>query len=176
MGIERRGGDSIPFTRFALPMTWDFAEMQSYSLHVGGYYVGGLRSVVGVLERMPQCDFADKTISPRLLVRQSAIDRQSPTKSMWLSPILPTTTLFPMLISLISSTSGCAERIGDQYPDVFNASLTPKNDELALAIAACGYPQRNTRQHGMKTGWLRRSAVLGKRLTPDGRMVIVFRP
>lgn len=158
------------FQRYALPMTWDFAECNPLA-EVDRYYIGGLNSVIRVLENLQLSKHWGTVPRPSVL-RQSAKESLNKRFDLIVTdppyydaiPYADISDFFYIWLRRI---------IGGLFPGVFSELLTKKDDELALRLPHVDIPDERTPEwfeNGMATafrrGW--------ESLVDDGRMVIVF--
>lgn len=151
------------FQRFALPMTWDFAECNPIA-PVGRYYAGGLDSACRVLHRL---DLSGVPIPSATL--------QSATES-FIGPIDAVVTDPPYYDAIPYADLSdffyvWLRRIaGDQYPEVFSSPRTEKSEELVQQHQGEGRRGKLEYESGMTKSFRR----AWETLAPNGRMVIVF--
>jgi adenine-specific DNA methylase len=158
------------FQRYALPMAWDFAECNP-TASVKRYYVGGLHSVLGVLEKTSNAQQWKASKSPVLLCQSATEPLNTNADVVITDPpyydAIPYGDIADFFYVWLRRT------IGDLYPDVFTSVLTPESDELALRLPHVDIPTEHTPEwyergmsHSFRRAW--------ETLAPDGRMVIVF--
>jgi adenine-specific DNA methylase len=152
------------FQRFALPITWDFAECNPIT-ELGRYYLGGIDSNTRAIEKVLN---ATSSVGKPSVVNQSATDIIDAHVDLVVTdppyydaiPYADLSDFFYIWLRRI---------LGDKYQEAFLQELAPKSDELVQQsrserLDKAGY------ESGMalafRNGW--------KALVPDGRMVIVF--
>jgi len=163
------------YTRFALPMAWDFVELP-LSNDVGGAYSAQLRWAVRYIKHALLAAGGSET---RFLAEsgllgmlcQSATDPfDGPVDVVVTDPpyydAIPYADLSDLFYIWLRRT------MGDRYPEVFAASLTAKADELVQQHknGATGRKGKKEYEAGMAAAFRR----AWEALTPDGRMVVVF--
>ena len=112
------------YARFALPITWDFAEVNSFSKLTGGYFAH-----IGWVTRFLQNVRAIKPTFMPCITRQSSRDPVSQTTDVIITDppyydAIPYADLSDFFYVWLRRS------IGDRFPDVFAESLTPKSAEL----------------------------------------------
>ena len=112
------------YTRFALPITWDFAELDPFSKKTGGYLAH-----VGWVTRFLENVLAAKLTSVPCINQQSS----SNPVSQKVDGIITDPPYYDAIpyADLSDFFYVCLRRsIGDRFPDVFAEPLTPKSAEL----------------------------------------------
>jgi adenine-specific DNA methylase len=162
------------YTRFALPMTWDFAEL-AQSNNVGGAYGAQLdwvaRYVEHALATVPQETRFLRENGFLEVLRQSATDPlDGPVDTVITDPpyydAIPYADIADFFYVWLRRTAG------DQYPEIFAAPLTPKADELVQQSKSGEIGRKGKAEYeaGMAAAFHR----AWEALAPDGRMVVVF--
>lgn len=163
------------FARFALPITWDFAELP-ISNDVGGSYQAqldwGIRYIGHALlaaslePRLPQIEG-----SPNVCLQSATAPFNFPVDAIITDPpyynAIPYADISDFFYIWLRRT------VGDQYPEIFATPLTRKSEELALRLPHEDIPDEHTPE------WYEKGMAVAFRraweaLTPDGRMVTVF--
>ena len=155
------------FARFALPMVWDFAEVNPFSKLTGGYsaHIGWVvRFLENVLEAKLTSEPCISKQSSRYQVSQTidAIITDPPYYDA--IPYADLSDFFYMWLR---------RSIGDRFPDVFAEVLTPKSDELVQHsdhFEGDNKAAKEFYESGMATTF--QSAYSS--LVDNGRIVIVF--
>lgn len=158
------------FQRFALPMAWDFAECNPIA-PVDRYYVGGLRSVIGVLTRIDEDKNWANIPSPTIFFQSAKDVIQSKVDLIVTDP--PYYDAIPYADISDFFYVWLRRNVGDQYPTIFGSSNTHKADELALRLPHIDIPDEHTPEwyeQGMATAFRR----AWEALVPEGHLVIVF--
>jgi len=154
------------FSRFALPITWDFIEGVTTEKFSGGF-IGAVEWVAKVAEQAKH--FVDSP-QPQVLYESATTFVSSVVDIVATDPpyydAIPYADLSDFFYVWLRRT------VGDQYPDVFAAPLTPKADELVQQTRDEGAGRKGKTEYeaGMAAAFRR----AWESLTPDGRMVIVF--
>ena len=112
------------YARFALPITWDFAELNPFSKKTGGY-----RPQIGWLVRSLENVLAAKLTSAPCINQQSSHDPISQTIDGIITDppyydAIPYADLSDFFYVWLRRS------IGDRFPDAFAEPLTPKSAEL----------------------------------------------
>ena len=155
------------FGRFALPITWDFVEVFPWSRSAGGA-PGSLNHIVEFVEQALVA--SRESDSPNVLLRSATEPLNGPIDAVVTDPpyydAIPCADLADFFYVWLRRT------VGDQYPEVFAASLTPKADELVQQHknSAAGRKGKEEYEMGMAVAFRR----VCEMLDPDGRMVVVF--
>ncbi len=157
------------FQRFALPITWDFAECNPVA-DVRRYYAGGLDSVTRVLKNLAQSGQWQGTGPPMVLRQSATSSRGSRVDVVVTDP--PYYDAIPYADLADFSYVWLRRTVGDQYPEVFAAPLTPKVDELVQQKknSAAGRKGKQEYEVGMAAAFRR----AWESLPPEGRMVVAF--
>jgi putative DNA methylase len=155
------------FARFALPMTWDFAEV-AISNDVGGAYTAQLNWVARYVERetqfLPETGFLEVRCQSATDAFANLVDAVVTDPPYY--DAIPYADLSDFFYVWLRRT------VGDQYPDVFAAPITHKTEELVQQVKSgeAGRKGKAEYEAGManafRRGW--------EALNPDGRMVVVF--
>lgn len=155
------------FTRFALPMLWDFGEPSIVSETLGSYS-GAMEWVVRFLENISEIPSTARVH----VLNQSAVDsvHENVFDAIVTDPpyydAIPYADLSDFFYVWLKRT------IGDLYPQEFSGELTPKPGELVqhTGRSADKHAARKQYEDGMADAF--KNAC--RALKPDGRMVIVF--
>ena len=112
------------YTRFALPITWDFAELDPFSKTTGGYLAH-----IGWVTRFLENILAAKLTSAPCINQQSSRDPVSQAIDGIITDppyydAIPYADLSDFFYVWLRRS------IGDRYPDAFAEPLTPKSAEL----------------------------------------------
>lgn len=155
------------FTRFALPITWDFCEVNAVS-GIGGDYSSAVEWVRRVTEHLLEA--ASGNGIPTIL-RQSATEPVAGSADAVITDppyydAIPYADLSDFFYVWMRRT------IGDRYPDVFAFPLVPKAHELVQQHkdGAEGRMGKAEYEAGMATAFKR----AWETLFPSGQMVVVF--
>jgi len=157
---------SNTFSRFALPMNWDFTEVVATSELTGGY-PGGVEWITRVLEHA--CSVRGAGVE---VVNGSATD---PIGADLLDAIvsdppyydaIPYSDLSDFFYVWLRRT------VGDAYGPVFDAPLTPKSGELVQHAGR--HESQQAAKQFYENGMADAFRAACRALKPDGRMVIVF--
>ena len=155
------------YARFALPITWDFAELDPFSKRTGGY-LAHINWIVRFLENV----LAAKLTSAPCINQQSShnpCQSNELTESLLIHRIM-TLFLTPDLADFFYVW--LRRSIGDQFQSEFSDRLTPKSKELVQ--------QHKTGERGCigkqfyENGMTESFQAAHNSLRDDGRMVIVF--
>lgn len=169
------GWDKIrnTFTRFALPITWDFAESVTIVDSSGGY-PGAIEWIARYIEHAllaAESEFTstDANVS---IQRQSAgefvdILADAIVTDPPYYDAIPYADLADFFYVWLRRT------VGDRYPEIFSSPLTPKGDELALRLPHVDIPDEHTPEW-YEQGMGRVFYQAWKTLKPEGRLVTVF--
>lgn len=158
------------FTRFALPMTWDFAESCPTSI-TNRYYLGAIDTTYRVIEKLLEAQVKNDC-SPSI-IRASAISME--------------TNLLPKVDAIITDPpyydaipySDLSDffhvwlrRILPDYTNGFDEDLSPKNEELVQQhrTGESGRSGKERYEKGMAVAFNKANELL----TDEGYMVIVF--
>jgi adenine-specific DNA methylase len=153
------------FARFALPITWDFAELPLTN-NVGGAYRAQLDWIARYVEHALQ---AMGATPPPTILKQSATESFNQTfEAVVTDPpyydAIPYGDLSDFFYVWLRRL------LHDQYPDMLATPLTCKNDELVQQNGQQGRKNKAGYEAGMTNAFNK----AWEALTPDGRMVIVF--
>lgn len=155
------------FLRFALPITWDFAEGNPIST-LGRLYVGALDSVNRVLENIDGYAFADNVT----VINDSAVEYTENDKYDAIVTDPPYYDAIPYADLSDFFYVWLKRSVGDYYKTSFAPSLTPKAGELVQ------HPNRDggkvAARIAYENGMAQAFSAACKALKPSGRMVIVF--
>ena len=155
------------YARFALPITWDFAELNPFSKKTGGYL-----PQIGWLVRALENLLAVKLTSAPCINQQSSRDLVNQTIDGIITDppyydAIPYADLSDFFYVWLRRS------IGDQFPDVFAEPLTPKSAELVQHSGRFGGDNRAAKafyENGMADSF--RTAY--QALSEDSLMVTVF--
>jgi putative DNA methylase len=156
------------YTRYVLPMTWDFAEL-ALSNDVGGAYGAQLDWVVRYVQH--GLIAASSSKAPSVLQKSATERLDGPVDAVITDP--PYYNAIPYADISDFFYVWLRRILGDQYPEVFSKPTTPKSEELALRLPHAEIPDEHTPE------WYEEGMALAFQyacdsLTSDGRMVIVF--
>ncbi len=163
-GLEATAGT---FSRFALPMTWDFVEI-ALGNDVGGAYGAQLGWVTRYVEHALEAIGDNGAMT---VLQQSATNpfRELVDTIITDPPYydaIPYADISDLFYVWLRRTAG------DMYPSVFVTSLTPKVDELVQQHKTGERGRKGKKEYeaGMANAFHR----AWEALVPDGRMVVVF--
>jgi len=163
-GLEATAGT---FSRFALPMTWDFVEI-ALGNDVGGAYGAQLGWVTRYVEHALEAIGDNGAMT---VLQQSATNpfRELVDTIITDPPYydaIPYADISDLFYVWLRRTAG------DMYPSVFVTSLTPKSDELVQQHKTGERGRKGKKEYeaGMANAFRR----AWEALVPDGRMVVVF--
>jgi len=157
------------FLRFALPITWDFAESNP-TLILNRYYLGALNSVTRVIAHLLE---TVTTVSKPSVKRGSAtVPLSFKTQYDFIITDPPYYDAIPYADLADFFYVWLHRSVADRYPDIFNTALTPKADELVQQTKDKNRSRKDKAEYeaGMAIAFRR----AWETLTPDGRMVVVF--
>jgi len=156
------------FNRFALPITWDFAEAGILEKTSGGF-PALLNYTMRVIGNLYSSDFAG--LRSPIVMHQTATERfGTPVDAIVTDPpyydAIPYGDLSDFFYVWLR------RMVGDQYCQAFVAPVTPKLEELVQQHrnGETGRKGKAEYEAGMATAFRRGWETL----TPNGRMVIVF--
>ena len=155
------------FSRFALPMTWDFIEGVTTSSSSGSYE-GCIEFVEKVVKEISEASNAS-SISSKNESATSPIGTNTLDAIVTDPPYydaIPYADLSDFFYVWLKRT------IGDTYPSVFASELTPKIGELVQHTNRDG--GKEAARKAYEDGMAQAFSAACKALKPDGRMVIVF--
>ena len=161
--LEAMGGT---FARFALPITWDFAELNPFSSSTGGYlaHVGWvtrvLENICAITPVVAPC-INQQSSREQVIAKSDAIITDPPYYDA-----IPYADLSDFFYVWLRRS------VGDRFPSIFTEPLTPKSDEL-VQHAARFDGDRNAAKESYECGMAESFRVAHDSLI-DGRMVIVF--
>ena len=156
------------FTRFALPITWDFCEANPLSGRTGDYS-GAFGWVGKVADHLLQAG----EVSERIWVEYGSATHMTDTA---LVDVIVTDPPYYDAIPYADLSDffyvWLRRTVGDRYPEIFTPPLTPKADELVQQRkgGAAGRRGKEEYEAGMITAFRRAWGAL----VPDGQMVVVF--
>ena len=173
LSIWAHSGEEVKqtFIRFALPMTWDFAE-SCPTLLTGRYYSGAIDMIVRVLAHLLEA--SDMAYSPTIVshsaTNHDVVDLVRKVDAVVTDP--PYYDAIPYADLADFFYIWLRRIMSEQYPKAFVPSLTMKIGELVQHHkgGARGHEGRAKYETGMAAAFLR----AWETLAPDGRMVIVF--
>ncbi|MCG3212545.1 MAG: hypothetical protein FOGNACKC_06215 [Anaerolineae bacterium] len=157
------------FLRYALPITWDFAESNP-TLTLNRYYLGALDSVYRVLLHV----LNSTTMAPHPIVKN--VSATNPNKATEEIDIIVTDPPYYDAIPYADLADffyvWLRHTIGDRYPNEFASPLAQKTDELVQQSKKDKVGQKGKAEYeaGMATAFRCAREILA----PNGRMVIVF--
>ena len=157
------------FTRFALPITWDFCEANPLSGATGDYS-GAIEWVAKVVGHL--C----AAVAPQSSVRVENQDSSATTPTGTFDIVFTDPPYYDAIPygDLADFFYVWLRRVlGDEYSSQFAHVTAPKSDELALRLPHTDIP------HAHNSKWYEERMALAFRrtcdvLSTDGRMVIVF--
>ncbi len=156
------------FHRFALPITWDFAEAGILRETSGGF-PALLNYTMRVIGNLYSDAFAGLQ-TPVTLYQSATAPFAGSLDAVVTDPpyydAIPYADLSDFFYVWLRRT------VGDQYPDVFASPLTPKADELVQQTRDEETGRKG--RAGYETGMAAAFRRAWEALTPDGRMVVVF--
>ncbi len=158
------------FVRFALPMTWDYAEGVTCNEGRGSYALC-LDRVLSSLSTL-EAVHGEKASFP-LLLRQTATQPLPHDNIDLIVTDPPYYNAIPYADLSDFFYVWLRRTIGDLYPQIFSEPLTPKDEELALRLPHVDISEEHTPawyEQGMAVAFRR----AWESLASDGRMVIVF--
>ncbi len=154
------------FIRYALPMTWDFSEINPFSNSTGDF-LGGLDWIQRFLDHVLKIR---NNCTPWISKQSSQHLKNQATDAIITDPpyydAIPYSDLSDFFYVWLRRS------IGDQFPDVFADTLTPKTEELVQ--------QHKTGERGRmgkefyEKGMAESFRAAHDSLDEDGRTVIVF--
>ena len=157
------------FARFALPMTWDFAEGNPLSSQIR-YYKGAIEYVGRFLTKTLFGLQLGKS-DPEFLNLPAQALRRKPMDTIITDPpyydAIPYADLSDFFYVWLRRS------IGDQFPDVFAETLTPKPDELVQHSDHFDGDNKAAKEF-YESGMAVTFQAAHNSLTENGRIVIVF--
>ena len=155
------------YTRFALPITWDFAELDPFSKKTGGY-LAHIGWVVRFLENV----LAAKWTSIPCVNQQSSLEPIGQTIDGIITDppyydAIPYADLSDFFYLWLRRA------IGDRFPETFAEPLTPKSAELVQHSGRFNGDHEAARTF-YEDGMAESFRAAHDSLCDDGRMVIVF--
>ena len=161
---EKAGGT---FRLFAMPMGWDFVEIYPWSQAAGGAW-GGLESIVKWVDHATQIRNNQK---PSINQQSSRNHRNQKADTIITDPpyydAIPYADLSDFFYVWLRRS------IGDQFPDVFSGSLTPKLDEL-IQHSGRFDGHKEVAKAFYEKGMEESFQSAHNSLSSDGRLLIVF--
>ena len=155
------------FSRFALPMVWDYAEVNPFSKFTGGYSAH-IDWVVRFLENVLA---AKLTLEPCINQQSSCYPIGQKISAIITDPpyydAIPYADLSDFFYVWLRRS------IGDQFPDVFSEDLTPKSDELVQHSDHFDGDNKAAKEF-YESGMAATFQSAHNSLVDDGRIVIVF--
>lgn len=156
---------SHTYTRYALPITWDFVELAVIN-DTGGAYNAQLgwvqrylRHALDTTKDSQEVDIIFQSATEQINTQVDVIITDPPYYDA-----IPYADLSDFFYVWLRRT------IGNQYPTIFNSFLARKEDELVQQSTQKGQKDKNKYEAGMAQAFSRASDALNA----DGRMVIVF--
>jgi adenine-specific DNA methylase len=157
------------FLRFALPITWDFAESNPI-LGMNRYYQGALDSVDRVLSHLLKA--MPGNLRPSIINTSATNSTQSPASFDAILTDPPYYDAIPYADLADFFYVWLRRTIGDQYPNVFGTSLASKHEELVQQHKNGSHDRKGKEEYEAGMAIAFRNA--GQALKTDGRMVVVF--
>lgn len=158
------------FNRYALPMTWDYAEAAILSMTSGGF-PALLEYTMRAIQNLYGSSYAD--LLPPQVLNQSATSNLGIEETDLIVTDPPYYTAIPYADLSDFFYVWLRRIVGDQYPCVFDTIETPKSEELALRL-----PHEDIfddhKPEWYEAGMARTFRLAWTALVPEGRMVIVF--
>ena len=155
------------FARFALPITWDFAELDRFSGSTGGY-LAHVGSVTRLLENISTIK---SSVIPRINQQSSRTQINQTSDAIITDPpyydAIPYADLSDFFYIWLRRS------VGDRFPRIFSDSLTPKIDELVQHSGRFD-GDRNAAKTFYEGGMEESFRAAHDSLGEDGRMVVVF--
>ena len=155
------------YVRFVLPISWDFAEVDSFSKFTGGYFAH-----IGWVVRFLKNVLAAKLTSEPCINQQSSLHQ--------VSQMIDTIITDPPYYDAIPYADlsdffyvWLRRSIGDQFPDVFTEMLTPKSDELVQHSDHFNGNNKAAKEF-YESGMTATFQSAHSSLTDNGRIVVVF--
>ncbi len=148
------------FARYALPMTWDFSEINPFSESTGDF-LGGLNWIQRFLAHALKIR---NTRSPHIHQQSSQHLRVQSIDAIVTDP--PYYDAIPYADISDFFYVWFRRSIGNRFPDVFADALTPKSEELVQ--------QHKTGKEFYEKGMAESFRTAHDSLSDDGRMVVVF--
>ena len=155
------------FARFALPMVWDFAEVDPFSKFTGGYSA----HIDWVVRFLKNLLAAKLTPQPYINQKSSRYQISQMIDAIITDPpyydAIPYADLSDFFYVWLRRS------IGDQFPDVFAETLTPKPDELVQHSDHFDGDNKAAKEF-YESGMAVTFQAAHNSLTENGRIVIVF--
>ncbi|WP_120799815.1 DUF1156 domain-containing protein [Thiocapsa rosea] len=166
------------FMRWALPITWDFAEANPFG-PADRYWRGAVSSVAGTIGKLHETSWKD-SCAPTV-IRGSAIQALEPVYDVIVTDppyydAIPYSDLMDFFYVWLRRTlSG----VSKEFDDAFASDLAPKwdhkrNDGELIDDAARFGGSRDASKRNYEDGMARAFITCHKALLPGGRLVIVF--
>jgi adenine-specific DNA methylase len=155
------------YTRFALPITWDFAELDPFSKKTGGYLAH-----IGWVARFLENILMAKLTSVPYISQQSSLEPIGQTIDGIITDppyydAIPYADLSDFFYLWLRRA------IGDRFPETFAEPLTPKSAELVQHSGRFNGDHEAARTF-YEDGMAESFRAAHDSLCDDGRMVIVF--
>ena len=155
------------FGRFALPIAWDFVEVNPFSQRTGGYFAH-----IGWVVRFLKHVLAAKlTSTPSVHLQSSRKQLSQKVDGIITDPpyydAIPYADLSDFFYVWLRRS------IGDKFPDAFGDSLTPKSDELVQHADHFDGDNQEAKEF-YESGMAATFQSAHDTLLGDGRIVIVF--
>ena len=155
------------FGRFALPIAWDFVEVNPFSQRTGGYFAH-----IGWVVRFLKHVLAAKlTSTPDVHLQSSRKQLSQKVDGIITDPpyydAIPYADLSDFFYVWLRRS------IGDKFPDAFGDSLTPKSDELVQHADHFDGDNQEAKEF-YESGMAATFQSAHDTLSGDGRIVIVF--
>ena len=155
------------FVRFALPISWDFVEVNPFSKLTGGY-----SAHIGWVVRFLENVLTAKLTSVPLINQQSSCSYSNRNINAIITDppyydAIPYADLSDFFYVWLRRS------IGDQFPNVFAEALTPKSDELVQHSDHFDGDNKAAKEF-YEVGMAATFQAAYNSLTNDGRIVVVF--
>ena len=155
------------FARFALPMAWDFVEVNPFSQRTGGYFAH-----IGWVVRFLRHVLAAKlTSSPCIHLQSSRNSVSQKVEGIITDP--PYYDAIPYADLSDFFYVWLRRAIGEKFPQIFGDSLTPKLDELVQHADHFDGDNQAAKEF-YESGMAATFQSAHESLVDDGRIVIVF--
>lgn len=159
------------YGRFALPMSWDFAENNIVSYGRGSYDL--------ILQRMQEAILPCTKAVSNVIKNEVFVNNESAMRLEAYTPNLDIIITDPPYYDAVPYSDlsdffyvWLRRIVGDQYTDVFNTPITSKVDELVQQDRATALGRKGKAEY--ESGMTRFFENAWESLTSDGRLAIVF--